>query len=146
MFACGGNANRERELTKRVEQLEDSLQAYRDTLHSERLSFNFNTISPILKLQSHDVRKGDSCRADLFIAGMNGKSHNYFYHEPLLELSKSISAKGEVIVKKNTGFWTIAFLPTKPGLDSITGTVKLRCQGCSDSTEVGFSADYTVTP
>lgn len=131
---------------ERIRELEDSLKAYRDTLESERLSFNFNTITPVVKLYDPVVRVGDSCRAQIFIAGMNVDRYRYTYHKPLLLLSEAITSNDGLVVKERMGSWTVTFVPKKPGVDSIAGTVKFRCQGCRDSTEVEFSSNYTVMP
>ena len=128
----------------RVSELQDSLKAYRDSLHDAQLAWSFNHVTALVKLQSQEVQQGDSCRAQVFIGAANtsdAAALGYRYGEAKLELSN----KPEARITRAGSHWVVVFKPNNIGEDSLTGTISLG-SGRGERTELQFSNLYKVVP
>jgi len=139
--SCGSSGN-EAALKGRIRNLEDSLSAYRDSVHHLRHLWSFNTISPVVKVYPQAFLLGDSCYADVFISARNTADNGYRYHRPIMTAAIA-SAKGTKLhITDMNGWWRIAFKPKRAGEDSIMGRVYLPCNGCTDTTTLHFMSKF----
>jgi hypothetical protein len=111
-------------LYARVTELEDSLKAYRDSLRDAQLAFSFNAVTAVVKLQDHEVRLGDSCRAEILIGAANtpdAVADGHAYGDAKLLLS---GLPAHHITNTGTR-WVVSFKPERLGEDSLLGTIEL---------------------
>jgi hypothetical protein len=129
-------------LVQRVADLEDSLRAYRDSLHAVQLAWSFNYVTAIVKLQDDEVKLGDSCRFQVFVGAANSPdagSLGYRYYPARLELDGLPEAR----VEQQAMSWIVAFKPNRLGSDSVSG--KLWVDNVrSGPTELMFSSYFDV--
>ncbi|MEO8587821.1 MAG: hypothetical protein ABI432_00490 [Flavobacteriales bacterium] len=141
--SCGGE-DTEGPLKERIRFLEDSLKAYRDSLHSYQMSWSFNAVTPVVRVYPQAVLLGDSCYAEVFVSGRHMESYGYRYHRPTMTADLGAVGEERTRVTDKNGWWQIAFKPERAGEDSIWGTVSLPCNGCKDTTELPFMSKFNV--
>lgn len=141
LVGCGYNAS-DVQTTERIQELEDSLKAYRDSLKDAQLAFSFNAVTAVVKLQDYKVRLGDSCRAEILIGAANtpdAVAEGFAYGDADLEISGLPNSR---ITRSDTR-WLVTFLPERMGTDSLLGTIVLHGRrGASEKLE--FGALYEV--
>lgn len=123
LASCEGTAHDPR-MVQRIVELEDSLKAYRDSLHDVQIAWSFSHVTAIVKLQNDEVKLGDSCRFQVFIGAANSPdagSLGYRYTPARLELDGLEDAR----VENQSMSWLVAFKPEKLGSDSVSGTLWL---------------------
>lgn len=139
LLACGGG---DRTLHARVSELEDSLRAYRDSLHDQQMAWSFNSVMPVVKVYPQEVLLGDSCYADICVAARNTESIGFNYQRPVLKVDFARVEESRFQVTDMNGWWRVAFKPDRIGQDSIWGSVYLPCNGCRDTTELTFMSKF----
>ncbi len=142
---CGCTDHLPRHVDGRIQELEDSLRAYRDSLKSAQLAWPFNSVTAVVVLQDRVIPFGDSCRAEVIIGAANTSnafSMGYRYPEAQLDVSEVESPR----VVKNDMRWIISFKPDQLGEDSLKGAIVLDGRTGREPVRLSFSHPYKVVP
>ncbi|MCB0811138.1 MAG: hypothetical protein KDB96_17810 [Flavobacteriales bacterium] len=131
---------------QRIVDLEDSLKAYRDSLHDIRAYWTFNKLGLAVQMLDYEPKLGDSCYLEVRVTASN-EDHEYFAHgQPEMRISDRNHMETAVVSQAQRGDpWEVAFKPEHVGLDSIMGWIRMPHPNQQADT-LWFSTTYEVKP
>ena len=132
---------------ERIALLLDSITLLTDSIDDLNTYFQFNTLGPVVRTSSNEVKLGDTLFLEVYNAA--GRTRDMFAAQNLLATSAVLESTGKSLLELeeyNGIRWFYYVIPTKLGPDSISGITSVPDLKYVEPIENTFSVSFEVVP